>query len=162
MAESVEHQFPHPELTSLSATSTPTTTTLKLLRKEINANAMSITSTRGGGQSGHLALTTPAADFLLLSGTAFIKPVHPGPSPDHDNEATQYQITEINRQYAADLKEFNAYIAVDANLKKQLIKAVPDTFIDELSDELLGYAKTTTLSLLTHLTSTYGTVTAED
>jgi hypothetical protein len=162
MAESVEHQFPHPELTSLSATSTPTTTSLKLLRKEINANAMSITSTRGGGQYGHLALTTPAADFLLLSGTAFTPPVHPGPAPIHEPNSTQHRITEVNRAYAANLKEFNVYIAVDANLKKQLIKAVPDTFIDELSDELLGYAKTTTLSLLNHLTSTYGTVTDED
>ena len=162
MAESVEQQFPHPELTSLSATSTPTNITLKLLRKEINANAMSITSTRGGGEYGHLALTTAAAAFLAISGTAFEPPVHPGPSPIHEPNATQHQITEVNRQYAANLKEFNVYIAVDANLKKQLIKAVPDTFINELSDELLGYAKTTTLTLLTHLISTYGTVTDED
>jgi hypothetical protein len=162
MAETVHQQFPHQELTALSTTENPNNAALTLLQKEINANAMSIPSVRGGGAHGHLALTMTPAAYLAISGIAFAVPIHPGPAPIHPNNATGPVITEINRQYTADLKEFNVYLAVEANLKKQLIQAVPDTYINELKDELLGYANATTLTLITHLFDTYGTVTADD
>jgi hypothetical protein len=162
MAESVEQQFPHQELTPLAITDKPTNASLRPLRKELNANAMSIPSVRGGGAHGHLSLTMPAAAYTALTGAVFVTPVHPGPAPIHVLGATQAQITETNRQYSANLKEFSTYIAVEANLKKLLIQAVPNVFIDELNNELFGYANTTTLALLTHLTTTYGTITSDD
>lgn len=162
MAESVDQQFPHQELTPLPATEKPTNASLRPLQKELNANAMSIPSVRGGGAHGHLALTMSAAAYLAVAGFPFAAPVHPGPSPVHPAGATGPVITENNRQYAANLKEFAIFTAVEANLKKLLIQAVPNVYIDELNDEVLGFANTTTLALLTHLTSTYGTITADD
>jgi hypothetical protein len=162
MAESVEQQFPHPELSPLSSTDKPANTSLKPLKKQLNANAMSIPSVQGGGSHGHLALTIPAARYLTIVGIAFTAPLHPGPAPIHIAGATGHQITETNRQYAAELKEFRVFTSVEANLKKEIIQAVPDTYINELNDDILGYANTTTLSLLAHLDTTYGTVTADN
>jgi hypothetical protein len=163
MTESVAHQFPHPELSPLQTNDEkPNNASLKLLHKELNANAMSISSLRGSGQHGHLALTVPAATYLHLATAAFINPTHPGQAPVHVANATGNQITETNRQFNSDLKEFQIFTSVEASLRKQLIAAVPTTFIDELSDDVLGYANTTTLALLTHLDTTYGTITSDD
>jgi hypothetical protein len=163
MTESVSHQFPHPTLTTLqSIEGKPNHASLKLLHKELNANGMSIPSVRGSGQHGHLSLIISNATYLALANLPFQAPVHPGPAPEHTPAATGPQITETNRQYASNLKEFQVYTSVEASLRKQLIAAVPSTFIDELSDDVLGYANTTTLALLNHLDTTYGTISADD
>jgi hypothetical protein len=64
------------------------------------------------------------------------------------------QITEANRVYQSSIKAVNVFKAVEASLKKQLILAVPFTYIDELSDEEFGFANVTTLQILTHLDTT--------
>jgi hypothetical protein len=153
--------FPHPTLTPLSTT-TPNQTTLKILHQEMNANAIAVTSNRGNGQLGHLALVISPAKYLILSGIPFVPPVHPGNAPVHAVGATGPQITETNRQFSADLKEFTLYFNTEAALKKVLLQAVPATFTQKLRDEELGYASTTTLQLLTHLDTTYGVVNEDD
>jgi len=163
MTESVATQFPHPELTQLlSHEETPNHASLLLLHKELNANAMSVPSIRGSGQHGHLILTINAATYLALGAIAFDIPQHPGAAPVHPAQSTATAITERNRQHLADLKEFQTYSSVEASLKKLLIAAVPDTYIDALSDDQFGYATTTTFGLLQHLDTTYGTITTDD
>jgi hypothetical protein len=162
MTEPIATQFPHESLTPLAAEQ-PTHATLKLLHKELNANAISIPSLRGNGILGHLAITIPANAYIVASGgVEFVPPAHPGAQPVHPAQPTQHQITEINRQFAADLKEFHTFTSVAANLKKQIIQAVPATYINELSDETLGFANVTVLNLLQHLDTNYGTITADD
>jgi hypothetical protein len=153
--------FPHPTLTQLSDT-TPTQVSLKLLHQELNANAISIPSNRGNGVLGHLALVTPPAKYLQLAGVPFVPPIHPGNAPIHVPGATGPQITETNRQYSADLKEFTLFFTTEAALKKQLLQAVPSTFTQRLRDDELGYANATTLALLTHLDETYGAINEDD
>jgi hypothetical protein len=76
---------------------------------------MSISSTRGGGAHGHLTLTVSDLQYLAIAGIAFDVPAHPGAAPAHAAAATVTQITETNRAYTASLKEFNVYVAVQAN-----------------------------------------------
>ena len=73
--------FPHAELTKIIGE--PTNTSIKLLKKEIYANASAIPSTRGGGGHGHLGLVMPAASYLALAGQAFDLPTQPGVAPAH-------------------------------------------------------------------------------
>jgi hypothetical protein len=47
-------------------------------------------------------------------------------------------------------------------LVRLIIAATPDTYIKALIDPIFGYANVTTLSLLTHLQTTYGEMTAAD
>ena len=163
MVDSIADQFPHPELTPLPTdTEKPNHASLKLLHKELNANAMAITSDLGSGRHGHLALTVSAATYLVLADAEFVPPEHPGPAPIHAAAPTTAQITKTNRQFAADTLAFKVYASIESSLKKLLLIAVPSTYIDELSNDVLGYANTTTLDILTHLDTTYGTITSDN
>lgn len=152
--------FPHPVLTPI--TGEPTYTTLQLLQQELYANALANHSTRGGGAHGHLAVIMPAAAYLERSGQPFIVPVHPGAAPIHAVGATGPQITEVNRQYLADLSEHVRYRTVNEELKRQLLEAVPALYLQILADAELGYADVNCADLLAHLRLTYGTISREE
>jgi hypothetical protein len=155
--------FPHAKLTEVSADVLPTFSTLKILHKEINANAISVPSILGGGHHGHLALVIPPAAYLLLQGAlAFIAPIAPGAQANHAPLATQAQIVAANRLYDQSVITFSDYSKTTRHLKQQILDAVPDIYTDELADEEFGYANVTALELLTHLDTTYGAITADD
>lgn len=162
MTDLVKHQFPHPTLTALS-NDRPTPQTLLLLHQELNTNAISVPSARGDGELGHFALVVPLATYLASSNNIpFVPPVHPGVAPIIPLNATAAIITETNRQYTYDLNEAATYNSVHNNLKKQLLEAVPSTYIIKLRNSTLGYAKVSVLSLLEHLDTTYGVITSDD
>jgi hypothetical protein len=103
-----------------------------------------------------------AAKYVLAAGEAFDPPVSPGAAPIHPNNATAAQITEINRQYLADQREYQIYSTTEAKLKQQLLLAVPPTYTNALKNKFIGFANVTTLALLTHLNTDYGTITTDD
>ena len=131
MAEFFNNIFPHPTLTALSP-HTPTQATLRILHQELNANEIAVPSARGNGSLGHFSLVTSAANYLLVALVAFVAPLHPGAAPLHAANATGAQITEVNRQFAADVKEHTLFITTEAALKKQLLQAVPSTFTQKI------------------------------
>jgi hypothetical protein len=159
-ASSSHFTFPHPTLTPLVGK--PTSATIKLLTREVYANAHSVHSTRGGGANGHLATCMPDATYFARAGEAFIIPVHPGPQPVHAAGATGPQITATNRQYDQDLKDFEMHQAVAESIRKQMLEAIASTFYDVLADDIFGYADVTIVQLLTHISSEYGTLTRTD
>ena len=155
--------FPNPELTPLPVDRKPTLHDIRLLKRQINANAMAITSTRGGGTFGHLAILMLPADYNALAGTQpWINPVHPGPAPNIPVGAMAAQITEANRQYKADLDEFTLYKSVEAALRRCLIQAIPGTYIDILADDVFEYANVAPSALLAHMHQNYGIITQDD
>jgi hypothetical protein len=104
-----------------------------------------------------------AATYATASNNIpFVAPAHPGANPVHVAGATNAIITETNRRYAADLVEFNTFRTTEAALKKQLIAAIPGTYINQLKHQLLGFANVTTLQILAHLQLTYGTLTVDE
>jgi hypothetical protein len=152
--------FPHPILTPI--VSEPTNPTIQLLQQELYANARAIHSTRGGGANGHLAIVMSDADYVARAGVPFIIPIHPGAAPVHALGATAPQITETNRQYAADLAEHTHYLTVVEELKRQILQAVLPRYFRILADPDFGYADVSVETLLTHLRTTYGAITLED
>jgi hypothetical protein len=78
--------FARPDLTPITGEST--NSSLKLLQAELNANAISIPSNRGGGAHGHLTLIQSPANYLLLTGANFEAPVNPGLTPTQPANAT--------------------------------------------------------------------------
>jgi hypothetical protein len=163
MAEiSITSLFPHAVLTELANTR-PTQHTLKTLQIEVNANAASVPSNRGNGTLGHLALVVSPATYAIASNNIpFNPPVNPGPTPDHPAAATSIIITEINRQFLADLQEFRTYTNTETAIKKLIIAAVPPTFINQVRDEMLGFSNISVLTILNHLHQTYGKLTTDD
>jgi hypothetical protein len=143
--------------------SRPTFLSLQRLHAEIQSNAESVPSIRGNGELGHLSLTISAAQYLIESnGVAFNPPVHPGAAPNHPDGATGPVITKINRQFLADQKEFITYTNVAGTLKRQVLKAVPEHYLEELRHPTRTFSRLTVLAILDHLNSTYGTITTND
>jgi hypothetical protein len=159
-ATSQTFTFPHTTLTVLHGK--PTSATIKLLIREVFANARAIHSTRGGGANGYLATCMPADAYLLRAGQDFAVRTHPGPQPTHSSTATSTQITVTNRQYDQDLVDFETYLAVTETIRKQTLEAIDLIFYNVLEDNIFGYADVTILELLTHVTSEYGTLTRTD
>lgn len=152
--------FPHPELTIVEGE--PTNSSIQVLQRELYANARAIHSTRGGGAHGYLALLMPDADYLALTNIAFVAPVHPGDTPIHAAGATQPQISEANRQYLHDLTVHTEYMTVSHELKKGIIAAVDNKYLEILEDADMGYADVTCAQMLSHLKTTYGSIVRED
>ena len=149
--------FARPTLTKI--VQEPNYESLKTLQSEINANAIGIPSTRGGGAHGHLALVISATSFQLLTNdTVFEPPQHPGTEPNHEGDTTNIEYTETNRSFLAATLEYNKYLNVEQALKMQLLTAVDPIYIDILRDPIMAFAQITCLKLLQHLTETYGII----
>lgn len=152
--------FPTPELTPIATNTTPPTyTSLQVLQKELNANAASVHSNAGGGIHGHLALTMTPAEYLVIAGEAFLAPVAPPVNPVFAAGAAGPVITEANRQHLENIRIFQRYHNVDKALLRQIIAACPPSYINALSNPVLGFASVTCLQMLTHLKTTYGRIT---
>ena len=150
--------FTHTELTKIVGK--PTNTTLKLLKKELYANARAIPSTRGGGAHGHLGLVMEDATYQTLAGQPFTLPAHPGATVTHPQaNPTAAQIAENNRIYNATLDELKLATDVVNALKNQLVTAVDSLFLDDLEDADFGFANVTIPAMLAHLQTMYGKLT---
>lgn len=153
--------FPHKTLSRIAEANTPPTyATLLTLQLQINANARAIHSSAGTGMHGHLVLTMKPVDYAVLTGNvAHPAPVYPGPSADIPAGSTGTQIARINNEHKADLHHFSTYHTTDSLLRAQLLAACPDMYTKVLRDIVQEYGNVTTLVLLTHLWTEYGTIT---
>ena len=153
--------FPHPVLTPI--VDKPSYAPLQLLRQEIYANARAVTSTLGGGENGHLFLIMPAAEFATRPNAApFVHPVHPpGDSPPAGVTGAA-AVAESIRRYNAAIALHLKCVTVEEELKKQLLAAINHQYIAIHCDKTMGYADVKCATLLSHLLTTYGQVTAAD
>jgi hypothetical protein len=152
--------FPHPELTNI--TSEPTSSSLRFLQRELNANARQIHSTRGGGVNGHLRLVMTEADYFARAQVNFVVPQHPGDAPHHIHPATGLKIAETIRLFTQNVDEHRRYHLVASELKKQILQAVPHRCLQILEDDDFGFADVSPLAMLQHLQATYGQVRPDD
>ena len=147
--------FPVGSLTPLVEDEPPSSATLQILQTELNSNAMSVPSTTSAGY-GHLILTAPPLEYIILDPNPFLCPANPGLNPSHARNASEEEISETNRQHRLLIEEFKLYYSLERALRTLLIEAVPHLYIAELHDVALGWGNITTLQLLTHLHDTYG------
>jgi len=152
--------FPHPTLTKIIGQ--PTYTSITLLTREIYANASTIPSLRGGGAHGHLGTVMDAAAYLQLTTVAFALPAHPGTNPNHPTGTTSAQIQESICAFNSLLTEHALATTIHKELKKQLLIAVDRLYLITLKDATFGFANVMVAKMLTHLNTTYGTLTCSD
>jgi hypothetical protein len=152
--------FPHPALTLHLVE--PTNSTLRLLQKEVHANARQICSPRGGGQNGHLSIMMPDAAYLARTQVAFVAPIHPGAVPVHAIAATGLQMAETIRLFNQNVDEHRLHQRVHAELKQQILMAIPTRYLQILEDLEMGYSDVIPRQMLEHLKATYGIIAADD
>ncbi len=154
--------FPISELTKFDPDAPPTPAAVRLLKKECLQCAHSVPSTLGGGQLGLSGLILDAADYALMlvggaAPPAFNRPAAiPVYVPPAGHAAGA--VAAAQHTFLAAMKEWEHCNAVDSALKKMILEAVPNDYLDTLADELHGYATVTTQEMITHLETTYGDI----
>jgi hypothetical protein len=74
--ESIAIRFPVQTLPPVAVDTTqPTYASILATHISLNSNATTIASSAGGGLHGYLALVMTAAEYLALTGVAFVVPV---------------------------------------------------------------------------------------
>jgi hypothetical protein len=161
---SIINSFRHAAFTPLDCSNKgkPDHAALNLLEREVFENALSIYSPVGTGTHGHLFLVVDAQRYMQLTNSAVlpILPTNPGVHPNAGG--TQHEIAQADRTHKDDLEQFKTCTVVEAHIKKLVLEAVPNTFIEELADTLMGFAGVSTIQILAHLRTVYGTVTPDD
>ena len=73
----------------------------------------------------------------------------PDPSP------TAAILSELFRTHKHEVRLFNEYHAVDCACKKFISKLILEKFYKSLKSRIIGFAKITSLEILTHLITEY-------
>ena len=171
-----EFRIPPNDMPSLSTPSqAPSYQSLRTFQKALNHNAMSIYSTQT--PLGHLHLVITEEEYLQASDDVkFQVPTDPSITETTDDVATgnvtrsMFDLaTSSNTDSTADtlqaIKAFELqhqtylkYVATVVTLRNLILNSVNNKYINDLEDDLTGYAKVSPLQLMTHLWSAYGTV----
>jgi hypothetical protein len=153
-----ETVFAHHDLTQIQGE--PTFSDLRLLTREVKANAMAVHSTLGGGAHGHLGLVLTPAQYATLSPTPFVRPVFPATLVIPAG-TTAVAAANMERTYKEEIRLFREVMGVENALKQQLNKAVGSAFLDAIRDPITFVLQGTIADNLAFLVNTYGNVTPE-
>jgi hypothetical protein len=102
------------------------------------------------------------APYQIQTGALFIVPPHPGVQPVHAAAATSTQITATNHAYDQGMVEFNTCQSVKERVKQQILNAIDNIYLQDLEDNVFGYADVMIIEILQHLQTTYDLLTAND
>ena len=153
-----ESVFRHADLTQIHGE--PNFSSLKILTREIKANARSVHSTLGGAAHGHLGLVLSPAQYALVSNTPFERVEYPGPLLIQAG-TTRLAADELERDHKEQIRVFREVLGVENALKSQLTKAIEPTYLTALIDPDTYDLQGTIFDSLRFLMTTYGRVTPE-
>jgi hypothetical protein len=148
--------FPYSTLPKV--TGEPTFKDINIIHLLINANAMSISSYEGGGQHGHLGIVMTNAEYFAVATDVFLPPENHGPAATIVTGMRGVQLAEMGRLHTAVTRTCRTYNNVYQALKKMIIDAFEDQYLNALSETIFGYANCTSLQLLTHLLMYYAMI----
>jgi hypothetical protein len=153
-----ENVFRHQDLTRIQGE--PTFSTLKLLARELKANAKSVFSNLGGAQHGHLGLVLTPAQYATISATAFVRPTFP-PALVVPVGTTRIAEDELKRNHTEAVRVFREVLGVENALKQQLLKTIDTSYLAALYDPQTFDLQGNIQQILQYLLTTYGSVTPE-
>jgi hypothetical protein len=142
----------------LKVTGEPIFEDLKVIRRLLNTNAMSVASYEGGGRHGHLGIIMTNEEYLAIAVDVFPVPNNPGPSAAVVAGMMAAVIAETTRPHREATQVYRTNHNVDQAIKKLIIESFDDSYINALSDGIVGYANCTSLQLLTHLLTYYAMI----
>jgi hypothetical protein len=148
--------FPHSSLPKV--TREPIFEDLKVIRRLLNTNAMSVSSYVGRGRHGHLGIIMTNEEYFAIAADVSPLPDNPGASPEVVAGMTAAVIAELTWIHREATQVYRTYHTVDQSIKKLLIEAFDDAYLNALSDEVAGYANCTSLDILTHLLTYYAMI----
>jgi hypothetical protein len=148
--------FPHSSLPKVAGE--PTFEDLKVIRRLLNTNAMSVFSYVYGGRRGHLGIIMTNEEYLAIAADVFPVPDNPGASPEVVAGTTAAVIAELTRLHREATQVYCTYHNVDQAIKTLILEAFDDAYLNALSNEVVVYANCTSLDRLTHLLTFYAMI----
>jgi hypothetical protein len=148
--------FPHSSLPKV--TGKPTFKDLKVIRRLLNTNAMSVSSYVGGGPHGHLGIIMTNKEYFAIAADVFPVPKNPGASAEVVPGMTATVIARTTQLHREATQVYHTYHNVDQAIKTLIIEAFDNAYLTSLSDEIMGYANFTSLQLLTHILTYYAMI----
>jgi hypothetical protein len=145
--------FPHSSLPKV--TGEPTFENLKVIRRLLNTKSMSVSSYVGGGLHGHLGIIVTNEEYFTIAAHVFPVPNNTGASAEVVTGMKASVIAEMTRLHKEETQVYRTYHNVDRAIKKLILDAFDDAYLNALSDEVVEYANCTSLDLLTHLLTFY-------
>jgi hypothetical protein len=145
--------FPHSSLPKV--TGEPTFEDLKVFWRLLNTNAISVFSYVGGGRHRHLGIIMTNKEYFAIAADVFPVPNNPGASAEVVAGMTAAVIAEMTQLHREATQVYRTYHNVDQAIKKLILEAFNDAYLNALSDEVVGYASCTSLEVLTHLLTFY-------
>jgi hypothetical protein len=97
-------------------------------------------------------------EYFAIEVDVLPVPGNPGPSAPVVAVMTAAVIAETTRLHGEATQVYRTYNNVDQAIKKLLIEAFHDAYLNALSDEIVGYANCTSLHILTHLLTYYAMI----
>jgi hypothetical protein len=119
---------------------------------------MSIASYEGGGRHGHLGIIMTNEEYFAIAVDIFPVPNNPGPSAAVVAGMAAAVIAEMTRLHREATQVYHTYHNVDQAIQKLIIESFDDAYLNALSDEIVGYANSTSLQLLTRLLKYYAMI----
>jgi hypothetical protein len=119
---------------------------------------MSIASYEGGGRHGHLGIIMTNEEYFAIAVDLFPVPDNPGSWAAVVAGMMAAVIAKTTRLHREATQVYRTYHNVDQAIKKLIIEAFDDTYLNALLDEIVGYANCTSLQLLTHLLTYYAMI----
>jgi hypothetical protein len=119
---------------------------------------MSVSSYVGGGLHGHLGIIMTNEEYFSIAAHVFQVPNNPGASAEVVAGMTAEVIAEMTQLHKEATQVYSTYHNVDQAIKKMILEAFDDAYLNALSDEVVGYANCTSLDLLTHLLKFYAMI----
>jgi hypothetical protein len=148
--------FPHSSLPKV--TGEPTFKYLKVIRRLLSTNDISVASYEGGCRHGHLGIIMTNEEYFAIAVDIFSVPNTLVPSAAVVAGMTAALIAETTRLHQEATHVYRTYHNVDQVIKKLIIESFDDVYLNALSDEIVGYKNCTSLQLLTHLLTYYAMI----
>jgi hypothetical protein len=106
-------------------------------------HSLSVASYEGGGRHGHLGIIMTNEEYFAIAVDVFTVPANPGPSAVVVAVMKAAKIAETTRLHREATQVYCTYHNVDQAIKKLIIESFGDTYLNALSDEIVGYANCT-------------------
>ena len=103
---------------------------LKILKKELKANASRVTSDLGGRGHGHLGLVLTPHEYSMISAVLYARLVHPG-TLTIPLVTNQHEATRLIMAHAEVIRVFREMVEVEKDLVNLMCTAMKDTYYKE-------------------------------